>query len=315
MSPAFQPVRPVISVGNLAMGGRGKTPTVAHVSTLLVEAGERPAILSRGYRRQRPEDGVVVVSDGRHLRADLARSGDEPLMLARRLRGAAVLVCDVRATAAAVAETALDATVHVLDDGFQHWSLARDIDLVLVSAGDLDDRRVPFGRLRSPVAALAHADAVIVADEIDAETVTSRLDDVIDRRTIPVFTLRRRLEPAWWIEAGPAARPLPVRDEPVVAVAGIARPERFARALEADGWRVADLVGFADHHAYRPADLARIGAVAGDRIVVTTEKDAVRLLPLRPLPWPVACVPLVATVEPASTFRAWLLDRVAGVRR
>ncbi|HVT49144.1 MAG TPA: tetraacyldisaccharide 4'-kinase, partial [Vicinamibacterales bacterium] len=115
------------------MGGRGKTPVVALLARLLAARGEQPAILSRGYRRRRPEPGVVIVSDGRRLGADLDRSGDEPLMLARLAPSAAVLVCDVRATAAAVAETTLGATVHLLDDGFQHRAMARDIDIVLVT--------------------------------------------------------------------------------------------------------------------------------------------------------------------------------------
>jgi tetraacyldisaccharide 4'-kinase len=305
--------RPVVSVGNLAMGGRGKTPTVAYVAQLLVDAGERPAILSRGYHRRVPEDGVVIVSDGRHLRADLDRSGDEPLMLARRVRAAAVLVCDIRAVAAAVAETALDVTVHVLDDGFQHRSLHRDIDLVLVSRGDLEDRRLPFGRLRSPVRALRRADAVIV-DGAEAAEVAPTLDRVIDRASTRVFTLRRRLDEPWWIDARDAARPLPSRAEPVVAVAGIAQPERFRQALEADGWTVDAIVGFADHHRYDARDLARIAGVARGRAVVTTEKDAMRMLPLRPLPVTIACVPLVAAVDPEPEFRTWLFDRLTGVR-
>lgn len=311
---AGQARRPVISVGNLAMGGRGKTPTVAWIAQQLVDAGERPAILSRGYRRRCPDDGVVIVSDGRHLRADLDRSGDEPLMLARRVREAAVLVCDVRATAAALAETALDVTVHLLDDGFQHWSMARDIDIVLVSAADLDDRRVPFGRLRSPVADLAEADAVII-DGADAEAATARLHAILEGAAPPVFTLRRRLETPWWIDASTTTRePTTASRAPVVAVAGIARPERFALLLEAEGWTVGDLVGFPDHHDYRPRDLARIAAVAAGRPVATTEKDAMRLLPHRPLPFEAACVPLGVTIEPAPAFRAWLFTRLTGVR-
>src|SRR5204863_5351833 len=97
---------PIVSIGNIAMGGRGKTPLVAYVARLLVAAGERPAILSRGYARRVVEDGVVIVSDGTHLLADLDRSGDEPLMLARAVPGAAVLVCEQRAIAAALAERA-----------------------------------------------------------------------------------------------------------------------------------------------------------------------------------------------------------------
>jgi tetraacyldisaccharide 4'-kinase len=299
-------------VGNLAMGGRGKTPTVACVSRLLVAAGERPAILSRGYGRRLPDDGVVIVSDGDRLRADLDRSGDEPLMLARQVRGAAVLVCDVRAMAAVLAETVLDVTVHVLDDGFQHRSLRRDIDLVLVTPGDLGDRRLPFGRLRSPVSTLARADAVIV-DGAEVGDVKARLGRHIDGARTRIFTLRRHLGAPRSIDVH-ARHPVPSRAEPVVAVAGIAQPERFQRALEADGWTVAALIGLADHHLYQPRDLARIVGVAAGRHVVTTEKDAVRLMPLRPLPLPIACVPLVASVEPEDEFRTWLLDRLAGVR-
>jgi tetraacyldisaccharide 4'-kinase len=304
--------RPVISVGNLAMGGRGKTPTVAWIARELVDAGERPAILSRGYRRRQPEDGVVIVSDGRHLRADLDRSGDEPLMLARRVPEAAVLVSEVRAVAAAVAETALDVTVHVLDDGFQHRVMARDVDIVLVTPSDLDDRRLPFGRLRSPVSDLAQADAVVV-DEGDAERVGERLATVCHGIAPPVFTLHRQFDQPWWLEAPEGAEP-PAPGEPVVAVAGIARPERFARLLESAGWTVADRVGFADHHDYRPRDLARIASVAAGRPVVTTEKDAMRLLPHRPLPFRAACLPLAVSIEPAATFRAWLRARLAEVR-
>ena len=128
---------PVVSVGNIAMGGRGKTPLVALVAGLLVAAGERPAILSRGYGRRIREDGVVIVSDGTHVSADLDRSGDEPLMLARAVPGAAVLVCDQRAIAAALAERVLGATVHVLDDGFQHRSMRRDLDIVAMAPQDL----------------------------------------------------------------------------------------------------------------------------------------------------------------------------------
>jgi len=301
---------PVVSVGNIAMGGRGKTPTVAHVTALLIGAGETPAILSRGYGRRLAEDGVVIVSDGRHLRADLDRSGDEPLMLARQLPGAVVLVCDVRAMSAALAETALGATIHVLDDGFQHRSLQRDIDLVLVSPDDLDDRRVPFGRLRSPVRALASADAVIV-DAADAAGILPRLD----RTRTEVFTLRRSLGAPFWLESQAAdLGQVWIDPGPVVALAGIAAPERFVRTLEAAGWQVADLIGFADHHRYSRRDLDRIATAARGRVVVTTEKDAMRLLPLRPLPVPIAAVPLVASVEPADRFRSWLLARVAEVR-
>ena len=305
---------PVVSVGNLAMGGRGKSPTAGLVARLLVEAGERPAILSRGYARRDPVEGVVIVSDGRHRLADLDRSGDEPLMLARHVPGAAVLVCETRAMAAALAERELGATVHVLDDGFQHRSLARDLDIVIVTPGDLSDRQVPFGRLRSPVTALRRAAAVIVDGVLDAAA-EARLAAVVDRTRTQVFHLTRAIGTPWWLEHQSAGLSVAA---PVVALAAIARPERFTVALTQAGWTVAESVGFRDHHAFTRRDLARVASAltrTSAAAVLTTEKDAMRLLPMRPIGLPVAAVPLTVAVEPMAGFREWLIGRVGEVRR
>jgi len=305
---------PVISVGNLAMGGRGKTPVVRLITRWLVEAGERPSILSRGYGRRTAEPGVVIVSDGSHVLADLDRSGDEPLMLARALPGAAVLVCDVRATAAALAERALGCTVHVLDDGFQH-PIRRDVDIVLVAPDDLTARRLPFGRLREPVTALARAAAVVIddggaSDEAHAATVREIARVSPQAR---VFRLVRTLGQVLDFD-GPADFD---RGKPVIALAGIANPERFARALVDAGWIVADLVAFPDHHRYRARDIRRIADAAratNASAILTTEKDGVRLRPLRPLrtPVPVGIVPLDVHIEP--DLLPWLAERLAAVR-
>jgi tetraacyldisaccharide 4'-kinase len=300
-------VAPAISVGNLAMGGRGKTPVVAHIARWLVAQGERPAILSRGYGRRRREDGVVVVSDGVHILADVDRSGDEPLMLARSVPGAAVLVCEVRSVARALAERSLGATVHILDDGFQHRAVARDVDLVLIAAGDLRDRRAPFGRLREPVSALARASAVIV----DGDPAEVTLPECRG----PVFSLARSLGRPLPLEPH---RPAPSDGDPVVALAGIATPARFSRALESTGWRVARLLAYRDHHRYSAGDLARLAAAVretGAAGVLTTEKDAMRLLSCRPLPVPVAMVPLEVEIRPADRFSSWLRAQLAEARR
>jgi tetraacyldisaccharide 4'-kinase len=151
--------RPVISVGNLNTGGSGKTPLVAHSAARLAARGERPAILSRGYARTSPTPGVTIVSDGAAVLASLEHSGDEPLMLARALPGVAVMVAANRYEAGRVAESTLGATVHVLDDGFQHLGLERDVDLLIAGAHDLSDRVLPAGRLREPLTAAAAADA------------------------------------------------------------------------------------------------------------------------------------------------------------
>jgi len=286
------------------MGGRGKTPMAAFLARLLLDAGERPAILSRGYGRHVVEPGVVVVSDGARILADLASSGDEPMLLAREVPGAIVAVCEDRALAGTLAERALGATVHLLDDGFQHLALARDIDLVIVADADLAGRALPFGRLREPVGALAAADAILIDGDSQA---AARLGP-------PAFTLVRSHGTPVSVQPGP---PWPPDRFPVVAVAGIADPTRFYTMLEAEGWRLADRLTFKDHHRYGAADIARIaGAVrsSGASGVLTTSKDAVRLTAVAPLPVPVAAVPLAIHITPGEPFREWLFGRLREAR-
>src|SRR4029079_6398281 len=154
--------RPVISVGNLRVGGSGKTPVVAYLARLLLEWGEQPVVLTRGYARKIPRDGVTVGSDRSSVLADLSTAGDEPLMLARALAGVPVLVSADRYLSGVLSERRFDDSVHLLDDGFQHLELERDVDLLLLSEEDLTDRPLPGGRLRERLEAARHADAALV---------------------------------------------------------------------------------------------------------------------------------------------------------
>jgi tetraacyldisaccharide 4'-kinase len=300
--------RPVVSIGNLVVGGSGKTPLAALVARLLAEAGERPAVLSRGYARTAPDEGVTVVSDGLRLRADLARAGDEPLLLARSLPGVAVLVCADRYLAGRLAEQHLGATVHVLDDGFQHMQLARDVNLLIVDRADVErPRLLPSGRLREPLSAARAADAVLVtgADEEQVAEVAERLG------VAEAFALHRDVEPAVE-ETVDGPRPL-APGARVLVVSGIARPDRFVAEAVESGFDVAGELAFGDHHPYVAADVARIAQQArasSAAIVLTTEKDLVRLLPLRPWPFRLAVRPMSVRVEPAAVFAEWLCDRV-----
>jgi tetraacyldisaccharide 4'-kinase len=293
--------RPVISIGNLAVGGRGKTPVAASIARMLRDAGERPSILSRGYGRTRPEAGVVVVRDPEGIRADLARSGDEPLMLARQLPGVSVLTCADRYLAGRVAEHHLGSTVHILDDGFQHLQLERDIDLLIVGREDvMRPVTLPQGRLREPIDTIIAADAVLTADD-EVRVDASGAD-------LPVFRIRR---------GGTPGPPAGLADRPVIAVAGIADPERFFADLRAAGWNLAEAMAFRDHHPYGPRDIARIMAAArrsGAAQVVSTEKDHVRLLPFRPFAVPVTGIPLVLEPDPPDRFREWILEELATTR-
>ena len=294
---------PVISVGNIAVGGRGKTPIVATIAGMLRDMGERPAILSRGYARARPRPGVVIVRDAHEIRAGLDASGDEPLMLARQLPGVCVLTSPDRYRAGTVAEQELGATVHVLDDGFQHFQLDRDIDLVIVGREDVAHPvTLPTGRLREPLDTIIAADAILAEDDVVIESVGHDL---------PVYRIRRETPTDRGVRSADAA------GRPVLAVAGIAGPERFFADLGASGWSVAKTMTFRDHHRFSKGDVADIAAAAaraGAAMVVTTEKDYVRLLPFEPWPIPIGFVPIALRPEPFDRFRDWIAAELLTTR-
>ena len=295
--------RPVISVGNLVVGGAGKTPVVMALARTLLQDGQRPAILSRGYARRRSVEGVLVVADGERLLADVDESGDEPQMLARALPGVPVLVAHDRYLAGRLAESQFDATVLLLDDGFQHVQLARSLDLLVMAAGDLQADVLPSGPLREPLAAARAAHAVLVyGSEDDAHRIAEAVGVHAAFSVVPRYRSLQVL--------GAAGSTVEPERRRVVGLAGIARPYRFFDALRANGFEVVREMAFRDHHWFTVADLERIAAEsqsAGVTAVVTTAKDAVRLdrLPRDTrLHWLV--LPMDVAIEPAARFTAWL---------
>jgi tetraacyldisaccharide 4'-kinase len=297
--------RPVVSVGNLCAGGSGKTPVVERIARVFAAGGERPAILTRGYARRRALDGVTVVSDGSTILAGLETAGDEPLMLARALPGVPVLVAADRYLAGRLAERQLGATVHLLDDGFQHLGLARDVDLLLVAEEDLTDRMLPAGRLREPLPAASSADALLTAADGDG---ADRLRQALGVETM--FHVRRVIGQARWMSGHDSAVPA---GSIAFAVAGVARPERFVADIAAAGWQVAGTLVFRDHHPFTGRDVDRIAhaaRAAGAGVVLTTEKDAVRFEACDVGNLPLAAVPLEVTIEPEAAFRDWLFARI-----
>ncbi|MGH9409594.1 MAG: tetraacyldisaccharide 4'-kinase [Vicinamibacterales bacterium] len=312
--------RPVISLGNIAAGGRAKTPLVGYIAARLLAFGERPAILSRGYGRRDADDGVVVVRDQAGIRADLDRSGDEPLMLARHLDGVTILASPDRYLAGCLAERRFDCTVHVLDDGFQHFQLERTADLVAVAPQDLRDARtLPGGRLREPLDALGAADAIIALEDADVGSLAGHRP-VWRMRRVPG---RRRAADAFFASGGTAAdldAGLDRRDADrtaVVAVAGIAHPESFFRTVDALGIPIVRKMPFRDHHIYSRHDVRTIFAAAaasGAGVVLTTEKDLVRLLPYRPFPMRLEYVPMTVAIDDAQGLDGWLRGVLAEAR-
>jgi tetraacyldisaccharide 4'-kinase len=266
---ATQVAARVLSVGNLTVGGTGKTPAALWLAEALVARGRRVAIVARGYRKRRR--GVIVVGiDGTPL-VSPQDGGDEAVMLARRFRGP-VLTGERRAAAAAAACVRFGVDRIVLDDGFQHRALARDADLVLVGDDPAAARMLPAGSRREEFASLWRARAVMVVGEDDRPPVAVPA-------TVPRFRGRIRAEAVVHARAtGWHEEPLAtLAGAPVVAVAGVARPERFLSTLERCGAQVIRRLVFPDHHAYDDADVAALARAADLGVLVTTEKDLVKL--------------------------------------
>ncbi len=250
--PARRLQKPVVSIGNLSVGGSGKTPFAIMLGELLRARGIAFDVLSRGYGRT--TKGVAVVDPG----GLPAQFGDEPLLIARRLK-APVIVGEDRYAAGCQAERRFPSRLHLLDDGFQHRGLARDFDIVLVTPDDALDRLLPAGRLREPLSSLRRADAVVLTLGAPAES----------------FPLDGKL--IWRLRRGITTDGVPPHP---LAFCGIARPKAFFLQLRLSGIEVAAEAVFRDHHAYNEQDVRDLMRVREENHAegyVTTEKDAVNL--------------------------------------
>ncbi|MFZ2225536.1 MAG: tetraacyldisaccharide 4'-kinase [Candidatus Deferrimicrobium sp.] len=279
--PVSRLPRPVVSIGNLVMGGAGKTPHVIHLARWLAGQGRRVGILSRGYGRK--SRGVRWVSDGEEPIVTAAEGGDEPVLIARSLPGIPVVVGESRAAAGRELLSRRPVDVFLLDDGFQHLSLRRDVDLLLVECGrGLGNRwTAPLGPLREPPSHARFADGLVITKCPDADS------GARTARSVPFPPVRpvafSRLSPGGIV----GRNGLPSKDtaagDAVFAFSGLARNAQFRDTLEAAGFKVKGFLPFPDHHAYGRGDLDRIAREAGGLPAITTEKDLVRLPDVVPL--------------------------------
>ena len=305
---------PVVSVGNLTFGGTGKTPFVEFLARRFRFEGKRPAILSRGYGRR--STGVVIVSRGSGPLVGPEEGGDEPVAIARRLTGVPVVAAE-RRTEGARAAIDLGADVLLLDDGYQHLALARDVNLLLLDSSDPfgGGRLPPAGRLREPLSALSRADAVVFTRGNRGEPPEEAREALGHWNPgVPVFTARMR-SAGLWDDGGSPVTASRLAARRFVAVCGIANPAAFATSLAELDLSPEELFEFRDHHRYGRRDLERIRRAAdrtGSAWILTTEKDAVKLEGKTLLP----VVTLRLDVEVAEPgFFPLLLARISGEPR
>jgi len=277
---------PVISVGNLSVGGAGKTPFILLLGELLKMRAVKFDVLSRGYGRKRR--GVALVDPG----GAPSDFGDEPLLIARRL-SVPVIVGEDRHAAGEFAEKQFGPQLHLLDDGFQHRALYRDFDIVLITPDDARDRLLPAGRLREPPSSLVRADAVVLASGAAPDA----------------FPLKEKL--VWRVRRGIVVMNVPGR--PVV-FCGVARPKNFLLQLRTAGVEPAAEAFYRDHHAYTERDirdLMNLRQRSEADGFITTEKDAINLGGFLSALQPLAVVPVKMELADAANAVDTMLRRIA----
>lgn len=322
---SFDLAAKTISIGNITVGGTGKTPLVAYVSATLAERGERVCVLTRGYGRKNPRERVLV-SDGEKILADPSEAGDEPFELARKLLGKAVVIADAdRVSAAEWAKRRFGVTAFVLDDGFQHRKLKRGVDIVCIDATDPfgGDKMLPAGRLREPVANLRRADIIVITRADLVKDISDLRSEIL--RLNPgasVFTARNQIiriielsgffnrDAVVQNKAGVLVEHSaiePKRDR-AFAFSGIGNPDSFFNQIRDHGVNLVAANIYRDHHRYSQKDIEREEGVARKGkadFLITTVKDAVKLKDLV-FTMPCFVVEIEMLMDEESVFAALL---------
>jgi len=267
----------VVSVGNITVGGTGKTPVTIYLAKYFMGAGKKVVILSRGYGGSASKKEPVVVSDGvNKILLGPAEAGDEPYLMAERLKGAAVVISQDRVKGGRMIMERFAPDVILLDDGYQHLRLKRDVNILLIDSidGFGNGFLLPRGILREPLSGLKRADAAMVK----GGNLRRQDKELLKEYDIPVLSFEYRPSAVIEVRIGAEFGIDMLKDKRVLAVAGIANPNPFFKSIEKLGSHVTDTLAYPDHHAYTARDIDDIARAAkGADIVLTTEKDAVKL--------------------------------------
>lgn len=307
--------RPVISVGNLTVGGSGKTPLVAWIAEALLRRGYKPAILTRGYGRRRGPD-VVAIEPQPERNIDPRSVGDEPALLARALPQVPIVVSADRYRAGLLAEERFGVDLHILDDGFQHLALHRDLDVVAVDVTrELSDHALlPAGRLREPCSALRRADLILLTrTELENPEPIERQVRAINPEA-GLFRCSTVLRGLFEAGRGEVQPPAVYKGRPLCAFCGIGNPGAFFSDLRRWGFNLSAEFAFRDHHVYGAQEMKRLVAAAraaGAVAFVTTEKDVMNLSPQWNSELPVLACGIRLEISSAAAFEEALLAGVA----
>lgn len=306
---------PVISVGNVTVGGTGKTPLVDWIARELFAQGRNVCVVTRGYRRK--SRGRVVVSNRREITARPDEAGDEAFMLAESLNTMAAVVCDVdRVEAARWAIENLKSDVIVLDDGFQHRRLARDLDIVVIDATNPwgNGLLLPAGTLREPISALSRADCFVITRENDANenrAFRSRLAQI--NEGAPIFTAVTNLTKMRELST---RTPRDLKEKVPAAFCAIGNPQAFFSLLKRVGFQLKLENAFRDHHRFSQSDIDSVQNAArnmGAEVLITTSKDGVKLRDLE-FRMPCYVAEMAIEIEPADEFRKLLSRTIKSLK-
>lgn len=299
----------VISIGNITLGGTGKTPMVIELALMFQNKGKKVAVLSRGYKSLY-EHQIAVVSDGQNIFLEPKQAGDEPYLLAKRLSGIPVIIGKDRLRTGRYAINKFDAEIIILDDGFQYWRLKRDLDIVLVDAlqPPETEKLFPRGLLREAWSSLKRAHILIITNATEKERLallTKRLESInpqaliLTSRYKPLYLFDQHEQKDYPLEE--------IKGKKILALSSIGNPESFETILR--NLETGDIVSlrFPDHHQYTYNDINRIKSLSNDvDLIVTTEKDMVRLEELLKLKLKIFVLQVALDIDVTKIFKKYL---------